>query len=383
MAAAVVASSLLVACAGAMRPTAVAPSLQRDGVPEGAGAVAWSPDGATLAIARPDGVALVDVRSGSARSIVVPGAVAVDWAPAQMLLVVERDAGVGRVVTIDAVTGERRVLHSDPALVAARWLDASEGAWMALSATHDIRSYGTDVTLTLTVSTGRAPARAHRWTLLLPTRNPAVDVARGWAAARPNPIDHRIALAQLRKAPLFPPYLAVVVLDPFDGEAEDVAKVELGRWTATTTWAPDGRRAALAAQDGTLRIVERGRQVEAPPGAARGLHPSWHPGADVLFFGGWLVTPEATPIRKLVDRAADATGFWSPAGDRLAVTVAGRLFVFGDLSIPPPDAETERRRRAARASSWELGSLRSEGLLAPAIYRERRDRLSERGAEVP
>ncbi len=381
---ALIAPILLAACASVAHPVAVAPPLlERDGVSSGPGAVAWSPDGATLAVVRPDGVLLLDVGNGSSRSVSGPGAVAVDWAPATSLLVVERDAAGGRAVAIDPGTGDRRMLRSDPALVGARWLHGGTG-WLAVASTREVHSYGTHVTAVLTVAAGRQPFEAHRWTAVLPTTDPAADVALGWGAARPNPIDHSLVLPQFRKPPLFPPYVALVGLDPFDAGAEEIGRVDLGRWTATVTWSPDGRRAALSAADGTLRILRRGRrEVDVPVGPARGLHPSWQPRGDVLFLGGSLVTPAGEPIRKLVDRAADAMGFWSAAGDRLAVVAGGRLFVFGDLPLPPADADAERRRSAARAASWELGSLRSQGLLAPGVYRERRDRLHERGSEGP
>ncbi len=380
---AVIAPVLLAACATVGHSTAVVPPLvEWQGVPSGPAAVAWSPDGATLAVARPQGVVLLDVRSGRSRSVSGPGAIAVDWAPAASLLVVERDAAGGRAVAIDPATGERRVLRSAAALVAARWLHAEMG-WLAVASTREVRSYGTEATLTLTVETGRGPAELHRWSAVLPTKDPAADVALGWAAARPNPIDHSLLLPQFRKPPMFPPHVQIVGLDPFDAQPLEIARIELGLWTATVTWSPDGRRAAFSAADGTLRILERDSDVKAPTGAGRGLHPSWRPGGDVLFLGGWLVTPDAAPLRKLLDRAPDALGFWSPAGDRLAVAVGGKLFVFGDLSLPPTDADGERRRGAARAASWELGSLRSQGLLAPEVYRERRGRLREQGTEAP
>jgi len=376
---------LAAACATTVpRPRPVAlPLLERQGVSSGPGAVAWSPDGATLAVVCPDGVVLIDLRTGSSRPFSAAGAVSVDWAPAASLLVVERDAAGGRAVAIGPAAGERSVLHSDAALVAARWLHGEEG-WLAVASTHEVHTYGTQAMLALTVSLAGGPAVAHRWTAVLPTKDPGADVALGWAAARPNPVDHGLLLPEFHKAPLFPAYLSLVGLDPFDRDPGEIAHVELGRWTATVSWSPDGRRAALSAGDGTLRIVERGvRDLEAPAGPARGVHPSWHPRTDVLFLGGSLVTPAGAPIRKLLEQAENARGFWSPEGDRLAVAVGGRLFVFERLALPAPDADADRRRRAASEASWELGVLRSQGLVAPEVYRERRARLRERAAEVP
>ena len=377
---------LAAACATAVpRPRPVAPPLlERQGVSSGPGAVAWSPDGATLAVVCPDGVVLIDLRTGSSRPLSAPGAVSVDWGPAASLLVVERDAAGGRAVAIDPAAGERSVLHSDPALVAARWLHGEEG-WLAVASTQEVHRYGTQAMLALTTSLGGGPAVAHRWSAVLPTKDPGADVALGWAAARPNPLDHGLLLPQFQKPPLFAGYVAFVALDPFDGgDPAEIARVELGRWTATVTWSPDGRRAALSAGDGTLRIVEPGvRDLVAPAGTARGVHPSWHPRTDVLFLGGSLVTPAGAPIRKLLEQAENAMGFWSPEGDRLAVTVGGRLFVFERLGFPAPDADADRWRRAAREASWELGVLRSQGLVAPEVFRERRARLRERAAEVP
>ncbi len=56
---AIIAPVLLAACATVTRPTAVAtPLVGRHGVPSGPAAAAWSPDGATLALARPKGLVL-------------------------------------------------------------------------------------------------------------------------------------------------------------------------------------------------------------------------------------------------------------------------------------------------------------------------------------
>ncbi len=381
VAAAVIAPMLLAACATA-RPAAVVPPLaERRGVVSGPGAVAWSPDGTTLAVVQRDGLALVDLR-GTERRLSGPGVIAVDWSPADSLLVVERTPQGGReVVAIEPRTGERRQLHSDPSLVAARWLHEGRG-WLAVAATMEVRSYGTEATQTLTIAAGRDPVEAHRWSAVLPIRAPAADLALGWAAARPSPFDHSILLPEYRKPPLRDPYLLLLAIDPFDPVPEVVARVEPVRLDATVTWSGDGVRGAVAALDGTLRIVERG-QVAVASGPVQGLHPSWSPNGDLLFLGGWLATPSAGPVRQLVDRAADATGFWSPAGDRLAVVVGGRLFVFGDLPVPPPDVEASRRLASARAAAWELGSLRSSGLLAPVVYRERRDHLRESATEKP
>jgi hypothetical protein len=380
---AVVASILLASCATGRPSAVVRARVEGRGVVPGSGAVAWSPDGRALAVVRPEGIALLDLDAGSERLLSAPGATAVDWAPADSLLVVERLPAGGRTaVAIDPGTGASRPLHSDPALVAARWLHAGRG-WVAVAATREVRSYGTRAIQTLTIAAGGRPVEVYRWDAMLPVGAAADDAWLGWGAARPSPLDHTLLLATYRKPPVFAGYVQVLAIDPLDPVPEEVGRFESGGWNATATWSGEGDRAAVAAADGSLRVVRRGGAMEVAPGPVRGLHPSWSPRGDLIFLGGWLATPAAEPVRQLVDRAEGSMGFWSPAGDRLAVVASGRLFVFGDLPLPPADEAAERRRAAVRAGLWELGALRASGLISPAVHRERRDRLGQRPTEGP
>ncbi len=375
---------VLSACAGARAPAPLAPlTVARTEVSPGAASVAWSPDGAELAVVQAGGVRVLDVGRGTSRVVSGPGAVALDWAPARALLVVERDARGARVVEVAPDTGERRVLHEDPALVGARWLDAGAG-WAAIGASAEVLAYGTQATLTFTTALGSARPMPYRWSTLLPTRDPSADPGLGWRDARPNPVDHGFLLPEFRKPPQFPPHVQLVSIDPFQPERRPVARLEAAGWGAVGSWAPDGRRAAIAAADGALRVLEPDGKLSRPVGPASGLHPSWHPFADVIFLGGWLVDPAGTPLRQLLREARAAVACWSPAGDRLAVASSGTLFVFGDLALPgasPRRGDAEHRRAGVRAALRELGALRAEGLVAPAVYLEYRDRLRSRPME--
>jgi hypothetical protein len=371
---------LLAACATAL-PSPVVPALaQREVSAGGPGAVAWSPDGSTLALVAREGVVLLDLRDGRSRVVSGPGAVAVDWAPGRALLVVERDGAGARAVAVDPATSGRRVLHSAPGLVAARWLHAGAG-WMAVARSQEARAYGASATMTVVAATGGEPSERYRWAVELGPADARRDVGLGWTAARPHPLDHRLLLPQYRKPPQFPGRIELVALDLFDPQPEPVAALDLGRGSTVAAWSPDGRRAVVAAADGTLVAVERGRSSAVPTGPARGLHPSWHPGGGAIFLGGWLVGPDGAPLRELVRGAVDAIGEWSPSGDRVAVVAGGRLLVFAVSEVAPPDAAAARRRAGARDSVWRLGTLSSEGLLGLGVYREGRDRQRARAQE--
>lgn len=367
-------AAALAAC-GPRAPGAVAPPLgpPLDVSPVDA-PVAWSPDGAALAVVRPDGVHLVDVARGTSRRVSGPGAIAVDWAPARALLVVERDAAGGRAVEVAPETGARRVLHEDPALAGARWLHGGAG-WAAVAQAVEVRSYGAQAKVSLAFGLGAAPAAPFRWEATIPARDPSADPGFGWRVARPNPVDHGLLLPQYRKDPMFPPHVRLALLDPFHPEPRPAGRIEGPGLSAAASWAPDGRRAAIASADGALHVLSGDGALARAPGPARGLRPAWHPAADAIFLGGWLVDPAGTPLRRLVSNAPGSLGEWSPTGDRLAVVAGGRLLLFGDLALPAPPPEAERRRARAREALWELGTLRAEQLVAPAVYLERRDRL--------
>jgi hypothetical protein len=348
-------------------------------VSPGPATVAWSPDGGSLAIVRPGGVAILDLSGGTERAVAGPGALSVDWAPAEALLVVERGQDGNRVVSIDPAAGTSRVLHAAPDLLGARWLRAGAG-WFAVAAALEVGRIGTRTSRSVTADLGRGPGEIRRLDQILPTRAPLADPSLGWGAVRPNPVHHGLLLPEFRKPPLFPPHQRLIALDPFDPEPGEVGRIDVASVGAEASWSPDGRRAAVVASDGAMHVVEGGRSVPVPVAASMGRHPSWHPTAEVIFLGGWLITPAGAPVRKLVAGGEDAVGVWSPVGDRLAVAAGGRLLVFGDLGLPKaPPADVSRG--VTWDALWELGTLRSEGLLASGPYRERRDRLRERNME--
>ncbi|HEX9240884.1 MAG TPA: hypothetical protein VF875_00445 [Anaeromyxobacter sp.] len=328
----------------------------------GTAVTAWSPDGARAVVAASDGKL-----------------VAVDWAPGRALLVIERDGAGPRVVAVDPATSSRRVLHAAAGLVAARWLQGGAG-WMAVTASHEPRVYGAKATTTIVAATGGEPSERYRWTVELGPTDP--DVGLGWAAARPHPIDHHLLLPQYRRAPARRSgNVELVSLDLFDPRPDLAGTLDLARGTALAAWSPDGARAVVAASDGELAVVERGEIAAVPTGPVRGLHPSWHPGGAAIFLGGWLVRPDGAPLEELVRGALDATGEWSPSGDRLAVVAGGRVFVFAVSTVAPPDAAAAQRRARARDSVWRLGTLSTQGLVGPDVYRERRDRQRARAQE--
>jgi hypothetical protein len=187
-------------------------------------------------------------------------------------------------------------------------------------------------------------------------------------------VDHRLLLPQYRRAPLVAGRLELVALDLFDPRPERAGEAVLGRVSAAAAWSGDGARALVAASDGSLVAVEPGRSTPVPTGAARGLHPSVHPEGAAIFLGGWLLRPDGTPLAELVRGGFDATGEWSPDGARLAVLADGRLFVFATGALPPPDPAAPGRRARARDAVWRIGTLSTQGLLRPEVYRERRDR---------
>jgi hypothetical protein len=341
------------------------------------GVVAWAPDGRRLALVGGGWIAILDLPGGARRTIPAPGVLAIDWAPARELLVVERDAAGGRVVALDPETGASRALGADRAIVGARWLHGGP-EWLAVAGDRQAMSFGTNVELRMLATGEGAPRVLHAWTGTLPTRDPDVDLTLGWTAARPNPVDHGIVVPEFRKPPMYAPYLELVQLDPFDGGRVELARAELGLWSADASWSPDGRRLAVAGADGRLRVLEPGGELRIARGPVRGLHPSFSPREEVVFLGGWLATPDGEPIRELLPRAAGALGVWSPDGARLAVLEGGRLFVFDRVTSAAAPPERARLSEAL----WELGSLRREGLLEERPYRERRDRLRREAREV-
>jgi hypothetical protein len=287
--------------------------------------------------------------------------------------VVERDGAEGRVVAVDPATSVRRVLHSGTGLVAARWLHGGAG-WVAVTGSRERRAYGATATTSIVAATGGAPSERYRWTVELGPADASADVTLGWATARPSPLDHRLLLPQYRKAPIGPGRLELLVLDVFDPRPEPAGEIVLGRASASAAWLGDGARALVAASDGALVAVEPGQRTPVPTGAARGLHPSVHPGGAAVFLGGWLLRPDGTPLVELVRGAFEATAEWSPTGERLAVIAGGRLLVFAAGALASPDPAASARRARSRDAVWRLGTLSTEGLLRPEVYRERRDR---------
>jgi hypothetical protein len=369
------------ACAGSpVAPGAQVLARLDAAAPAGPGQLAWSPDGEQLALARPDGLLLLDVERGSTRLLPGAPALTVDWAPAAELLLVEREGAATRAVALDPATGQRRTLHADPALASARWLHGGP-EWLAVTARREVVSFGTEVRLGLLRGAGGKVATLHSWDDTLPTRDPSVDATGGWLAAVPNPVDHRLVVPVFHKPPIFSPHLRFVSIDPFDPAPVELGRVEAGLWTAAASWAPDGRRLAFAAADGSLRLLHLDGRIEAPAGPARGRHPSFGPRDDVLFLGGWLVTARGEPLRQLLAGAPGASGLWSPDGHRLAVVDGGRIFVFGGLGGAAP-AEAAARRERAREALWRLGELRRAELLERRPYRQQRELLLRQLVEV-
>jgi len=345
------------------------------------GQVAWAPDGKRLALVRPGGVVLLDLETGARRELASRDAVSVDWAPAATILAVERDADRGHVVDLDPATAQRRELHSGPGLASARWLHGGPD-WLAVAGELNVMSFGTDARLRLLRAAAGLVDVLHLWAATLQTRDRSLDVALGWEAAAPNPVDHGIVVPELHAPPLFKPYLRFLSVDPFDPDPVELCRVEVGLASVSTSWAPEGRRLAFAAADGTLRVLHLdGRRVETPAGAVRGRHPSWSPRGDVLFLGGWLASPSGAPLRELVPGARDSIGVWSPDGRRLAVLDRGKLFVLDGVGGDGTGASAAGRARASEAL-WVLGSLRHEGLVERGPYRERRERLRKEAKEV-
>lgn len=356
-------------------PAAGATVLSRldDAPPPRPGQLAWSPDGERLAVARADGVLLLDLKGGGRRLLSGPPVLAVDWAPAAELLVVERAGASARTVAVGPDGGARRELLAAPDLGSARWLGGGP-SWLGVTARRQVVSFGTELELKLVrVEDGKATTLYERDDTL-PTRDPRVDATSGWTAAAPNPVDGELVLPVFHKPPLFEPELRLLAVDPFDPAPAERARAEVGLWTADASWSPDGERLAFAAADGSLRLLRRSGGLEAPRGPARGRHPSWSPRGDVLFLGGWLVTPGGEPVRELLRDAAGATGVWSPDGSRLAVLDAGRLFVLGGVGGAPP-ADLRARRDEAHRAFWRAGELRREGLVDRGPYQRRREEL--------
>jgi len=345
------------------------------------GQVAWAPDGKRLALARSGGVVLLDLVTGARRELATPGAVSVDWAPAAAILVVERDAAGGRVVELDPATGRRRELYAGPGLASARWLHGGPD-WLGVAGELNVMSFGTDARLRLLRAAAGRVDVLHEWNATLRTRDRSVDVALGWETAAPNPVDHGVVVPELHEPPLFKSHLRFLSVDPFDPEPVELCRVEVGLASVSTSWAPEGRRLAFAAADGSLRVLDLDRRrVEAPAGAVRGRHPSWNPRRDVLFVGGWLASPSGAPLRELVAGGRDSIGIWSPDGRRLAVLDGGKLFVLDGVGGDGTGTSAAGRVQASEAL-WVLGSLRREGLVERRPYRERRERLRKEATEV-
>jgi hypothetical protein len=341
--------------------------------------VAWSPDGTALATVRPEGISILELSSGIERILPAPGALSVDWAPATNLLAVERGPEGSRVVSIDPATGARSPLHVAPELRCARWLGSGAG-WFAVTAAFEVGRIGTRSSRTVIADLGVGAREVHRFDQTYPTQEPLADPSLGWGAARENPLHHGLLLPEVRKAPLFGPQLRLVPLDPFDPGKSEQDPIGVAGFGAEASWSPDGGRAAVVDAAGAMRVLEPGKRAPDPVGAPRGTHPSWHPSAEVIFLGGWLVTPSGAPLRKLVAGGEEAVGVWSPRGDRIAVAGGGRVLVFGELGLPAPPP-TDARLDGVRAATWKLGTLRREGLLAPEPYREARDRLRSQRLE--
>ncbi|BDG08539.1 hypothetical protein [Anaeromyxobacter paludicola] len=341
--------------------------------------VAWSKDGRRLAVARPDGVLLLEAETGAQRLLPGPAARTVDWSPSDRLLLVEGEGAARRAVSLDPASGERRELRRGPALASARWLHGGPD-FLAVEAEREVVSYGTDARLRLLRVAGAEAVLVREWSANLPTRAPGVELAAGWVAAAPNPIDGGLALPELHKPPLFAAHLAFFGVDPADPAPAEVGRIPAAVWTATSSWSPDGARLAFASGDGALQLLRRDRTVEAAPGPARGRHPSFSPVDDRLFLGGAVVTARGEVIRELVPGAPESLGAWSPDGARLAVVEGGRVLLFGGLDQAPPPA-VRQRREAAREAIWRLGALRRQGLLERRPYAQERDRLRQQ-AEV-
>jgi hypothetical protein len=333
------------------------------------GAAAWSPDGARLAVIQEQTLVLVDVRTTKHHVLPIPHPSFVSWAPGTEMLVIATEDH--RLLRVNPDTGASTTVDLPGTPAGAQWLVA-DTTMLVVTAQSRTMSIGTPAEAhMLTIEPG-PPKEVFRWDSMLPTRNPDIDFTTGWVHARPNPLDDTLIVPEFHKPPQFPAYLLFRAVDPYTGDVEDLFRLETKRFTGAGDWSPDGRRLALADDDGNLLMWSQG-QTEATTTAEStpsGIYPSWNPKFDLLYLGGHILKGDGNLHRRLVDDS-QAIGFWSPDGTRLALVSQGALTIVSDIDGALLTGNPSNTRTKIRT----LARLLHEDLISEEDYRARRNRL--------
>ena len=338
-------------------------------VPNRPGAAAWSPDGARLAVVQEQNLVLVDVQTNNSHVLPIPRPLFISWAPGTEILVITADDH--RLLRVNPDTGSSTTVNLPGTPVGARWLVA-DTTMLVVTARSRTMSIGTPAEAHILTIGPHPPKDIFRWDSMLPTRNPNIDFTTGWVHGRPNPRDDSLLIPEFHKPPQFPPYLLFRTVDPHTGDVEGLFRLETKKLTGAAAWSPDGRRLALADDEGHLLLWNEGDEDPAAPAkpVSSGIYPSWNPKFDLLHLGGHILKGDGTLYRRLVDDSK-AIGFWSPDGAGLALISKGTLTIVSDIdgaSLTENPSETRDKIRT-------LAGLLHEGLISDEDYRSRRNRL--------
>jgi Tol biopolymer transport system component len=344
------------------------------------GAVSWSPDGGKVAFIR-KGVVIYDKKHGRKSTVRLSAPYYLKWTN-DGLFALYRKGGRSAIAHIDDERLETKTVSLD---VDAWALSGTMGRKNLLVLSHGFKelSIGTRVSYGLYVydlKTGELKER-YGTRRIIYGRDADARRMKGWASAGASPVETEAVFMEYHNPPALDPYVRIRVVDYLTGKVRDAATTELLGLTAFADWSPDGRKMALASDEGGLWMLELNGTLTAVDEELKGAYPSWNPMGSQIFIGGYVVDSDGKNKEKIIHGVPESIGQWSPDGKSMALIADKKLWLLEGFSpyFVPPD---RKYGEEFKIKAWTLKGLLLEGFITEDEYRTRYNKLLENAEDI-
>lgn len=347
------------------------------------GRVAWSPDSRRLALASEGGILLLQAEGGGKKPVqidMVP--TFLQWAPAEDLLLVAAADGARGLYRVNPVTfkAESIALSREPT---AAWWFREGTSVVVFHAEMDPRSIGTFGRFSLGWMEGAAETERASLQTYFPVRRTTADLLNGWISGGLRPFHETFLTPEFHDPPALPAYTVLRTVDPVTGESEDLGRLAVPSMQASYSWSFAGDWLAVVDDAGSLQLfhVSGGGPIRIET-KLRGRFATWHPFAEVIYFGGALLTAEGEMVERLTEDGGNSLGVWSPDGRKIAVLSGGTVSIFtpsfsaGNPESPKPPSSAQDEEALGRYRL--LKDLYADKLITREEFQTRRGTLLER-----